>query len=660
MIMRSSANHVVWQAVSTGCAVLAMTLVTSRAADAGLVLTRKDSTTGIRGSFTNERATVNFRSRRTADRVVATVTRADGTIIMAVRGDRRAMPRVAYAGILASDHGPFSEHEQSRLSALRVSPEALALGEMLRGLPSGPARADDPWAALHELYHFLTFIGGPGPDGLYEWAEQAVDDAPHADGVAVDAARLLHPVLRDIDDDPGDGGGGGGGTPPPNGPYPGTAWMCAGDADQCIGMAGPGCWGTYVFGTRLRKWSCEALRHDIDYRQRDCLVEGYSSTGGCCGTLEAAVNALLTQPDIGRDGLGSCTLNANCPNPTSCCATAGWAPNGCNYQGGVCREIQYCDPNGNAGSTAIWPCANEATAGAKYLITRYTPDYANGNLLSADAMQVTFTEPGRIVMGISCKASGYGILRVGDDSALCQVYGKCNVRDLNTIDEATLNAIQSNYPAQLPFFHICQAHGFGWYETPYIPAGTWLAFAKSDSGFHGFFDGHGTADTFAYVGNGGRPQVTWAGYQCTLNVDINDPRFFVRQQYRDFLGREPDPATPFGGARDFGGGDWQKLIDSMATHSRNEIGWNFMQSTEFVAAHPALNPANIGTPSFNAEFIRQCYLVFLRREPDADGYNFWLNQVNTYSNYIPLVGGFLDSTEYQHRAVCGFSSGYCG
>jgi len=627
---------------------------------AELTMTKGSPETGIRGTYTNENATIHFRSRRTDDRVVASVTGADGTLLMAVKGNRKDMPQVSYAGIRVSDHGEFAENELSALRTLRVSPQALALGEMLHALPKHPASSDDPWAALHDLYRFLTFIAGPGPDGFYQWEE-----VPEL-GVAADGDYGIRPVMRiEPGGDPGgDPGGGGSPPPPPPPPTSGSPWDCAGDADQCIGLAGPQCWGTFVFGTRLRKWSCEALRHDINARQRDCNVEGSSSTGGCCGSLEAAINALLTQPDIGRAGLNSCALNSYCPTPAGCCSLGNVGANGCRLPGGVCREIQYCDPNNQPGSTRLWPCPNEASAGAKYLITRYTPDYTNGNLLSNDGLLVTFSEPGRIVMGISCVSTGYGILRVGDDSSLCRVFGKCSVRDLNTITEPLLDSIAANFPAELPFYHKCQEHAFGWYETANIPAGSWLVFSKSvgpgGPWTFGFVDGHGTADTYAYVGNGGLYQATWwAGNSCRLTVDINDPRFFVRQLYRDFFGREPDPASAFGGARDFGGGTWQMLIESLAFRPREQVAWDFMQSAEFLAGHPVLNAANAGTPAFNSEFVRQLYLVFLRREPDTEGFNYWLTQVNTYGNFIPVIGGFLGSQEYQHRAACAFGPFHC-
>jgi hypothetical protein len=639
-------RHTILIAAAVGCVA---SLPVS--AGAALTLVKSDPRTGLRGSYTNESATIHFRSRRTDTRVAAVVRGADGTVLMSVKGDRLQMPHVSYASIRVTDHGDFSDEEQAAISALRVSPQALALGEMLRAMPPQPGSSDDPWAALHELYKFLTAIGGPGPDGFYNWEESP------------ETASIRKVVMIEGGGDPGGGGGGGStGGNGSGGGASGSPWDCAGDADQCIGLAGPQCWGTFVFGTRIRKWSCEALRHDINARQRDCNAEGASSTGGCCGSLEAAINALLTQPDIGRAALTSCPLNSNCPSPAGCCSRGSVGPGGCSFQGGACREIQYCDPNSQPGSTRVWPCPNEATAGAKYIITRYKPDFTNGNLLSTDGLLVTLPEPGRIVMGISCIATGYGILRVGDDSALCRVFGKCSVRDLNTITEPLLDNIHGVFPAELPFYHKCYQHGFGWYETANIPAGSWLVFSKSSGPggpwTFGFVDGHGTADTYAYVGNGGMYQATWAGNSCRLNVDINNNRFFIRQLYRDFFNREPDGATPFGGARDFGGGSWQALIESLAFRSRAEVGFDFMQSAEFVAAHPILHPANRGSSAYNQEFVRQCYRVFLRREPDQIGFANWLVQANA-GNYVHVINGFVNSQEYFNRAACGFAPSPC-
>jgi hypothetical protein len=80
---------------------------------------------------------------------------------------------------------------------------------------------------------------------------------------------------------------------------------------------------------------------------------------------------------------------------------------------------------------------------------------------------------------------------------------------------------------------------------------------------------------------------------------------------------------------------------------------------EFTAAHPLLNLGNVGTPSYNEEFIQQCYKVFLRRDPDPGGHDFWLGILNANNDYVHLVDAFIVSGEYLHRAVCGFGPGYC-
>jgi hypothetical protein len=293
MMIVCRCSHVARKIILIG-AVLGCVAAFPITATATLTLVKSDPRTGLRGSYTNDKATIHFRSRRTNDRVVAAVSGADGTLLMSVKGDRTRMPQVTYASVRVTDHGDFSDTEQAAIRALRVSPQALALGEMLRAMPPQSPSSDDPWAALHELYKFLTAIGGPGPDGFYDWEESP------------ETASIRKAAMIEGGGDPGGGGGGGstgGGTTGGSGGGPsGSPWDCAGDADQCIGLAGSTCWGTYVFGTRIRKWSCESLRHDLNARQRDCTVEGASSTGGCCGSLEAAVNALLTQPDIGRGG----------------------------------------------------------------------------------------------------------------------------------------------------------------------------------------------------------------------------------------------------------------------------------------------------------------------------------------------------------------------
>jgi hypothetical protein len=53
---------------------------------------------------------------------------------------------------------------------------------------------------------------------------------------------------------------------------------------------------------------------------------------------------------------------------------------------------------------------------------------------------------------------------------------------------------------------------------------------------------------------------------------------------------------------------------------------------------------------FNAAFVLSQYFDYLRREPDAGGYQFWLNVLNhNGSNFRGMVCAFLTSQEYQER-----------
>jgi hypothetical protein len=57
------------------------------------------------------------------------------------------------------------------------------------------------------------------------------------------------------------------------------------------------------------------------------------------------------------------------------------------------------------------------------------------------------------------------------------------------------------------------------------------------------------------------------------------------------------------------------------------------------------------TREYNPSFVLMQYFGYLRREPDRDGYNFWLNVLETQApgNYRGMVCAFITSAEYQQR-----------
>src|SRR5258707_11524145 len=55
---------------------------------------------------------------------------------------------------------------------------------------------------------------------------------------------------------------------------------------------------------------------------------------------------------------------------------------------------------------------------------------------------------------------------------------------------------------------------------------------------------------------------------------------------------------------------------------------------------------------FNRTFVTMEYFGYLRRDPDASGFNFWLNKLNTFNgNFVDaeMVKSFISSSEYRRR-----------
>jgi hypothetical protein len=67
---------------------------------------------------------------------------------------------------------------------------------------------------------------------------------------------------------------------------------------------------------------------------------------------------------------------------------------------------------------------------------------------------------------------------------------------------------------------------------------------------------------------------------------------------------------------------------------------------------------------YNQAFVLMEYFGYLRRDPDQDGYDFWLNVLgNTdLGNYRGMVCAFITSAEYQNRfsQVVSHTNGECG
>lgn len=149
------------------------------------------------------------------------------------------------------------------------------------------------------------------------------------------------------------------------------------------------------------------------------------------------------------------------------------------------------------------------------------------------------------------------------------------------------------------------------------------------------------------------------GSPSQLIIDV--PRFFVRQQYKDFLGRDPLPNDATG--LDNWRGEITRCGFDMdcVRGMRVNVAKAFFYAEEFIGKVPGLNAANRGTDSYNKEFVRQCYYRFLQRprDPETDdptGFTFWVDKLNAQfpvfgdAAYNEMIKAFIESEEYRNRS----------
>lgn len=140
----------------------------------------------------------------------------------------------------------------------------------------------------------------------------------------------------------------------------------------------------------------------------------------------------------------------------------------------------------------------------------------------------------------------------------------------------------------------------------------------------------------------------------TTTNPIDNQRFFVWQHYPDFLNRaEPDE----GGLNHWTGNITGPCATGVNDNNACTREWRIHTSRAFwVHQFPTLfNPQTGGTTN-NAEFVRQCYRTYLRREADESGFQHWLNDLSSqygnpasYEGVNHLIDAFLVSPEYRQR-----------
>ena len=157
-----------------------------------------------------------------------------------------------------------------------------------------------------------------------------------------------------------------------------------------------------------------------------------------------------------------------------------------------------------------------------------------------------------------------------------------------------------------------------------------------------------TVNRLSSIGSGSPNRLLYSGFVAAPATNpINETRFFVRQQYYDFMRRQPDQS----------GWDFHtNNINSCGADTACITVWRaatvrgFMESPEFRNAHTILRDNAVGSQAYNEEFIRQLYRCALQREADPGGFAFHMDFINTYpGSYTTLIGHFIESPEYLQR-----------
>lgn len=153
------------------------------------------------------------------------------------------------------------------------------------------------------------------------------------------------------------------------------------------------------------------------------------------------------------------------------------------------------------------------------------------------------------------------------------------------------------------------------------------------------------------------------GVSLTHNL-IDSTRVFVRFHYKDFLNRDPAGSNP-NDSDDFTGTDlpgwkyWTSQISQCVFDlgciraQRINDGLAFFLSAEFIQTDPNLsNPP--GSPGFipevyNRAFVRHCYIAYLHKEPDPDGWDYWTNNLNSNGDYHHMIDAFQVCDDYRNN-----------
>jgi len=103
--------------------------------------------------------------------------------------------------------------------------------------------------------------------------------------------------------------------------------------------------------------------------------------------------------------------------------------------------------------------------------------------------------------------------------------------------------------------------------------------------------------------------------------------------------------------------DRQALINGLnaSTETRASVLFKVVDGTQTITGGVLVFNTTYGKAFydslFNAAFVQMEYFGYLKRDPDAGGYNFWLGKLNFFGDWVnaEMVKSFIKSPEYRAR-----------
>ncbi|MCQ2467835.1 MAG: DUF4214 domain-containing protein [Clostridia bacterium] len=144
--------------------------------------------------------------------------------------------------------------------------------------------------------------------------------------------------------------------------------------------------------------------------------------------------------------------------------------------------------------------------------------------------------------------------------------------------------------------------------------------------FYGFVNSQEWANiclTYGIVSGGNKT----ASITKQPTAAIND---FTTRMYTTCLGRNAEPS---------GQAYWAGELANMRK-TGTQVAYEFFFSSEFTNANHS-----------DSEFVTRLYRTFMGREPDTDGFNYWLNQLANGASRKAVFDGFSTSQEFSNLCI---------